>query len=222
MPAELLAFLGLSVVVIVTPGPDTALTIRNTIAGGRTAGLATALGVASGQAIWTLAAAAGVAALLVASEPAFLALKFAGAAYLVFLGLQTLAGAVRPRRAESDHGGGDERPRPAVAGSRARRLRAGPALRQGLISDLANPKMAIFFTSLLPQFTPASGPAFPVLLALGLIFCAMTLAWLALYAAAIDRLGDLLRRTRVRRAIDAAMGTLLVALGARLAVEERR
>jgi threonine/homoserine/homoserine lactone efflux protein len=220
VPGELLAFLGLSVVVIVTPGPDTALTIRNTIAGGRAAGLATALGVSTGQAIWTLAAAAGVAALLVASEPAFLALKFAGAAYLVFLGLQTLIGAVWPRRADDEGAGG--RPRPAVPGPRARRLRAGAALRQGLLSDLANPKMAVFFTSLLPQFTPSDGPAFPVLLALGLIFCALTFAWLALYAAAIDRLGELLRRTGVRRAIDAAMGTLLVALGARLAVEERR
>src|SRR5918997_6024469 len=96
MTGELLAFLGVAVMVIVTPGPDTALTIRNTMAGGRAAGLGTALGVSTGQTIWTLAAAAGIAALLVASEPAFLALKYAGAAYLVFLGIQTLAGALRP------------------------------------------------------------------------------------------------------------------------------
>ena len=213
MPAELLTFLGLAVVVIVTPGPDTALTIRNTIAGGRAAGLGTGLGVASGQAIWTLAAAAGVAALLVASEPAFLALKYAGAAYLVFLGLQTLAGAVRPSAAR-------HAPEPALPAVRAR-LPVRTAWRQGMVSDLANPKMAVFYTSLLPQFTPADGPAFAVLLGLGVIFSLMTFSWLALYATAVDRLSDLLGRTGVRRALDAAMGTVLVALGGRLALEKR-
>ena len=89
--AHFLAFLGVSIVVIVTPGPDTALTVRNTVLGSRRTGLLTALGVATGQAVWTLAAAAGIAALLVASEPAFLVAKFAGAAYLVWLGVQSLA-----------------------------------------------------------------------------------------------------------------------------------
>jgi threonine/homoserine/homoserine lactone efflux protein len=215
VPTELLTFLGLAVVVIVTPGPDTALTIRNTIAGGRAAGLGTALGVCSGLAIWTLATAAGVAALLVASEPAFLALKYAGAAYLVFLGLQTLAGALRPRArrvAEPDA--------PAATGLRAR-LATRNALRQGLVNDLANPKIAVFYTSLLPQFAPADGPAFPVMLGLGLLFSLMTFGWLTLYATAVDRLSDLLSRTGVRRAIDATMGAVLVALGGRLALEKR-
>src|ERR687891_2250896 len=95
--AELLAFIGVAVVVIVTPGQDTALTIRNTLARGRAAGVRTAAGVVSGQAVWAIAASAGVAALLVASEPAFVALKFAGAAYLVYLGGQALVAAVRGR-----------------------------------------------------------------------------------------------------------------------------
>jgi threonine/homoserine/homoserine lactone efflux protein len=213
MTGELLAFLGVAVMVIVTPGPDTALTIRNTMAGGRAAGLGTALGVSTGQTIWTLAAAAGVAALLVASEPAFLALKYAGAAYLVFLGLQTILGALRP----------DRRHEPAEPTAPRTRSRLAPrtALRQGLISDLANPKMAVFYTSLLPQFAPSDGAAFPVLLGLGALFCAMTFAWLALYATAVDRLGALLAKTAVRRTIDAAMGTVLVALGGRLALERR-
>ena len=210
MTGELLAFVLLALVVIVTPGPDTALTIRNTISGGRRAGIGTAVGVSSGLAIWTLASAAGVAALLVASEPAFLALKYAGAAYLVLLGLQTLAQAFRPRVREP-------------AKSRPRRSSVTPraALRQGLINDLANPKVAVFFSSLLPQFAPADGPAFPVLLALGLLFCGMTFVWLGLYVTAVDRLSAFLGRTGVRRAFDAVMGTLLVALGGRLAFERR-
>jgi threonine/homoserine/homoserine lactone efflux protein len=92
LTGPLLAFLGISALVIMTPGPDTAITIRNTLTGGRAGGLATALGVATGQAIWALATSAGVVALLVASEPLFLAVKYAGAAYLVWLGLR-----LRPR-----------------------------------------------------------------------------------------------------------------------------
>lgn len=197
--ASLLAFLGVSAVLIVTPGQDTALTIRNTLSGGRRGGLRTACGVSSGQAIWALAAAAGLAALLHASEPAFLALRIAGAAYLVYLGGQALWSAVRRRSAAHEPTG--------------RRRRA--PYRQGLLSNLGNPKMAVFFTSLLPQF----GHSFAALLTLGLVFCALTLAWLSAYAVAIARAGDVLRRPRVRRAVDAITGGVLVAFGLRLASE---
>jgi threonine/homoserine/homoserine lactone efflux protein len=197
----LLAFLGVAIVVIVTPGQDTALTVRNTLAGGRRAGVRTAIGVVCGQAVWAVAASAGVAALLVASEPAFVALKYAGAAYLIFLGAQSLLAAIRRRE-------------PAHV---ARAAPAGHEMRQGLLSNLANPKMAVFFTSLLPQF----GASFIVLLALGLLFCALTLAWLSVYAFAVARAGDVLRRPRVRRTIDAITGLALVALGLRLADAKR-
>ena len=164
--AELLAFLGVSALVIVTPGQDTALTIKNTLAGGRRAGVFTALGVSTGQAVWTVAASAGLAALLVASEPAFVALKLAGAAYLVFLGGQALLAAVR--------GAG-----PHDLAGPTRRLAPASGYRQGVVSNLGNPKMAVFFTSLLPQFVPAGGPPFAAMLALGLVFCTMTFVWLA-------------------------------------------
>ena len=91
-----LAFVGVSLVVIVTPGPDTAITIRNTLFGGRAGGIFTALGIASGLTIWAFATSAGIVALLVASEPLFLAVKYAGAAYLVFLGVQALREAIWP------------------------------------------------------------------------------------------------------------------------------
>jgi threonine/homoserine/homoserine lactone efflux protein len=107
----LLAFLGVAVLVIVTPGPDTAVTVRGTLLGGRRAGVMTASGVVTGQACWTLAASAGITALLVASEPAFLAVKFAGAAYLVYLGVQALAGAVRGHAAPLGGDGAAAAPR---------------------------------------------------------------------------------------------------------------
>src|SRR5216684_178412 len=99
LTGPLLTFLGISILVIVTPGPDTAITIRNTLAGGRAGGIATALGVATGQAIWALATSVGIVALLVTSEPLFLAVKYAGAAYLVVLGGQALWGALQPGEA---------------------------------------------------------------------------------------------------------------------------
>src|SRR5437763_15500578 len=94
---QLAAFLGGSLVVIVTPGQDTALTIRNTLGGGRRGGVLTALGVVSGQLTWALAASAGLSAVLLASRPVFTALRLVGAAYLVFLGAEALLAAVRGR-----------------------------------------------------------------------------------------------------------------------------
>jgi threonine/homoserine/homoserine lactone efflux protein len=204
--ADLVAFLIASIVVIVTPGQDTALTIRNTLFGGRRSGVFTAAGVATGQACWTLAAALGIAALLQASEPAFLALKLAGVAYLVFLGLQALVAALR------------RRPRDLVVPSgTAARLGARTAFRQGVLSNLGNPKMAVFFTSLLPQF----GGSFATLLALGVGFCSLTLVWLTAYAVAVARAGGILHRPAVRRALEGLTGAMLVALGLRLATESR-
>src|SRR5512132_4258155 len=181
------AFVGVAALVIFTPGPDTALTVRNALLGGRGAGVATAAGVALGLAVWTAMASAGLAALLVASEPAFVAVKLAGAAYLVFLGATTLVHALRSRGGHADE---DK--------SRARRLPPATALRQGILNDLGNPKIAVFFTTLLPQFAPSHGPAFLTLLAFGLLFCAMTFVWLCAYSVAVARAGDALRRPRLR------------------------
>ena len=204
---QLLAFLGVSALVIVTPGQDTALTIRSTLLGGRGAGVLTALGVATGQAVWTLAASAGITALLLASEPAFLAVKLAGAAYLVFLGGQLL---VRALRGSS----------PAGHAVRARgALRPTTAYRQGVVSNLGNPKMAVFFTSLLPQFAPDFGPRFAGFLVLGLVFCTMTAAWLTAYAFAVAQARGVFERPRLRRVIDGITGAVLVAFGLRLAAE---
>ena len=198
------AFLAVSAIVIVTPGQDTALTIRNALLGGRAGGIATAAGVSTGQAVWALAASLGVAALVQASEPAFLALRLVGAAYLVYLGGRAVVASVR-RREERHHvdGGASLRPRAAY--------------RQGVLSNLGNPKMAVFFTSLLPQFAAS----FAGLLALGVLFCSFTLAWLTAYAVAVARAGAFLRRPVIRRSLDLVTGAALVALGLRLAADRR-
>ena len=209
MVTEALAFLGVCALVICTPGPDTALTIRNSIVGGRRGGVLTAAGVAAGQLVWTVAASVGIAGLLQASQPAFTALKIVGAAYLAFLGVQSILAAVRGRHdAEENH-------------RRPPELGPWSAVRQGFISNLANPKMAAFFLSLLPQFVRDPSGGFAALLPLGAVFCLMTFGWLSIYAVALDRVGPFVQRARVRRILDAVTGTVLVAFGIRLATETR-
>jgi threonine/homoserine/homoserine lactone efflux protein len=190
--SHLAAFVGIAAIVICTPGPDTALVVRNTLFGGRVNGVRTAAGIVLGIAIWTLAASAGVAALVAASRPLFDALRLVGAAYLIWLGLSTLR---RGHRAE-------------IA------ARPGTGFRQGLLSNLGNPKIAVFFTSLLPQF--AAG--FVALAALGALFCAMGAVWLTGYALLVARARGFVLRPRVRWALDLVTGTVLVAFGTRLAL----
>jgi RhtB (resistance to homoserine/threonine) family protein len=201
------AFVAVSLLVIVTPGQDTALTIKNTLVGHRAGGVATALGVATGQGIWAIATSAGLSVLLAASHPLFVALRIAGAAYLVYLGLHALRDAIR-RTAIRDE---------ALAHSS--RMTSPRAFRQGLLSNLGNPKMVVFFTSLLPQFVGPGGGGFSELLLLGLLFSVMTFSWLTLYAVAVAKARGWLVRSRARRVLDATTGTVLVALGFRLATE---
>jgi threonine/homoserine/homoserine lactone efflux protein len=157
----------------------------------------TALGVVTGQLTWAIAASAGLSAMLLASRPLFIGLRLAGAAYLVFLGAQALAAAIQGRSHEG-------------LGGRRR-----PAYRQGPLSNLGNPKMVVFFTSLLPQFAVSFGG----MLALGAAFATLTLGWLSLYAVAVARAKSVLLRTRVRRTLDALAGLVLVTFGLRLATE---
>jgi threonine/homoserine/homoserine lactone efflux protein len=206
VPAHVAAFLAVSALVIVVPGPDMALVARNALRGGRRGGIATGIGVVSGLATWSLAASLGLAALLRASEPAFVALRLAGGAYLVYLGGRSVWAALR--RAGPDH---PQRLNPHDG--------TAPlvSLRQGFLSNLGNPKIAVFFTSFLPQFVPDHRAPFLALLTLGLLFCSLTLVWLTGYSILVARAGDFLRRSSIRRALDGLTGAVLIGLGLRLA-----
>lgn len=209
--SSLQAFLAISVVVIITPGPDTALTIRNVFAGGRGAGIATALGVASGQLVWATATSLGLVALLLASEPVFHGLRLLGAAYLVYLGLQSLRSALSARQDDFLQ----------TSGVETRRLLPNSAFRQGLINDLANPKMAFFFASVLPQFAQPGHGVFSQLLLFGALFAVLTFVWLSLYAVVLCLAGERLRNSFLRRSIDGLAGAALVGLGIRVAMSDR-
>jgi threonine/homoserine/homoserine lactone efflux protein len=204
--ADLLAYVAVAALVVVVPGPDMALVLQNGVARGRRAAVESALGINAGLLVWALAAALGIAGLLHASAPAFTALKLAGAAYLVWLGLHALAAAV-PRT-------------PAEPPERGARRRGSP-FRQGLLSNLLNPKIALVFTTLIPQFVDPARPAVPQTLLLAAIFLLLGLVWLTSYALLVAKLSEVLRRSAVRRALSALTGAVLTALGVRLAFERR-
>jgi threonine/homoserine/homoserine lactone efflux protein len=194
---HLLPFLAISAVVVVTPGVDMALVTKNALLHGRGAARATALGVNVGIFLWTVAAALGLAAVIAASAAAFTAIKLVGALYLVYLGLRALLGSAEPTAIPA----------------------RGSAFRQGLASNLLNPKIAVFFTSLLPQFVDARHAHPQDLLLLGVLFNCMGVAWLLTYAELSARARNVLRRPRVKRTLDRLSGIALVALGVRLAAE---
>jgi threonine/homoserine/homoserine lactone efflux protein len=204
---DLLAFAGIVAVIVVTPGPDMALVLRNGLALGRRAAFQTSVGVITGMLVWALAAALGVAALLHASALAFTVLKLAGAAYLVYLGIRALLDAWR---GTGVHVAGNDRSR-----------RSGSSFRQGLLSNLLNPKMAVFFTTLIPQFVEPGDPAAARTLLLATILIGMGFVWLTAYALFVARVGEILRRPVFRRVLNAIVGVVLTALGVRLALDRR-
>jgi RhtB (resistance to homoserine/threonine) family protein len=205
----LLVFIGVAAIVIVVPGPDTAVVTKNVLLHGRRAAFGTSLGVSAGLSVWTVAAAVGVASVLRASALAFTALKLIGALYLVWLGVQALRAAGR-----ASSGTGSPSPN-------KREMGAAGGFRQGFLSDLANPKIGIFFTSLLPQFVDPGHSVLLPFLALGAVFVLMTLLWLTAYCLIAARAAKTLQRPRVRAAMDRVTGVVLIALGLRLATEHR-
>ena len=204
MDDRLLAFIGVSVAVVVIPGPDMALVARNVLRHGRSAGIATSVGICTGILGWAIAAALGVSTLLATSAVAFTALKLAGAAYLVYLGISTL-------RAHDAL---------VVSGANGRaNLPWHMAWLQGLLSALLNPKLGVFFLTLLPQFIAPDDPPAVRALQLAVLFDLIGLAWLITYSAMLGAVGAALNRPGPRRFIRWLTGTILVGLGARVALE---
>ncbi|MGO9974054.1 MAG: LysE family translocator [Solirubrobacteraceae bacterium] len=210
MGANFPVFLGVAAVVIVMPGPDTAVVTKNVLLHGRRAGLGTSLGVSTGLMIWTTAAALGIASLLRASAVAFTTLKVVGALYLVYLGIQAFRAARAASCAQAQ----------AITGASAG-ASALTGFRQGLLSDLGNPKIGIFFTSLLPQFVDPGQPVLLPFAALGGVFVLMTVLWLGTYSVVAARAAETLNRPRVRATIDRVTGIALIAFGLRLVTEPR-
>jgi threonine/homoserine/homoserine lactone efflux protein len=207
-----LLFLGVITLLTVSPGADMAMVSRSVFLGGRRAAFATTLGIAAGCLVWAIASAAGVAAVLAASETAYDALRLVGAAYLVWLGVQSLWAAARGYGGQTPFGG-----RTLTSGRPAGSLRQ--PFRQGLLTNLFNPKIALFYTTFLPQFIGPGDPVLPLSIAMASVHIALGIVWLSAYAWLLDRAVGAFRRSGLRRALDAVTGTVLVALGIRVAAD---
>ena len=208
LPAFVLAVLLISA----SPGPAMALIFRRAALRGLRGAVPTVLGLEAGLYCWALFAGAGFAALVAASEVAYLVLRGVGAAVLLWLGVKALRTAWRERRGQA---GVEEQP--AVVGRR----RWWGAFGEGVVVQLANPKAAVFMIAFYPQFVPADGPVFATTAVLGLLQITIETGLYLALAAGIARAGDWFRRPRIRARIEAVSGSVLVVLGLRVAVTSR-
>jgi threonine/homoserine/homoserine lactone efflux protein len=203
--ASFLVFAGALVLV---PGADFTVIVRNTLAGGARRGRWSSVGVACSNAVQGTAAVAGLGAVIVRVQPLFEAIKWAGIGYLAFLAVQAFRSAWVGRY----------EPLPERADATRSAAVAGRGWRQGFLSNITNPKVLVFYLAVLPQFVGPSTPVV-VLLAFALSHALLSLVYLQLVVTGLHRVRRVLARRRVRRALDAATGTVLLGFGARLAVE---
>jgi threonine/homoserine/homoserine lactone efflux protein len=206
------AFLALVVLLTVTPGPDDVLVISRTVLGGARAGAAVAAGAVTGTLVWGVAAATGLAAVVVHSTTAYQAVRLAGAGYLIALGAVPLMAPVVRRLVRARPTGGRHR----RTGAPAAATRSPFSV--GLIGDLLNPKVAVFYLAALPQFVPAAAPVLPYSLFLCAIDVAVALTWLLLLVGLADRVLSWLRRPRLDSWLQRSLQFCLVGVGAAVAV----
>ncbi|MCP2260316.1 Threonine/homoserine/homoserine lactone efflux protein [Streptoalloteichus tenebrarius] len=211
MPAQLLPFLLVVTILTITPGPDWAIVLRNGMRGGASLAWWTGLGCCTGIAVHAAAAVLGLSALLAASATAYTVVKLAGAAYLVYLGVSALwhsrRGAAPAPVAEVDAATGEV-------------VTRGAAFRQGVLNNLLNPKIALLFLTLLPQFVAADEPRTATSAVLAAVFLLSAVLWWRVFSLAVGALGRALTRDRVRLALERLTGAVLVALGIKVALDQ--
>ena len=204
------AYLAVAVLLIVTPGPDTALVTRHALLAGRRAAAFTTLGIGTGSIIWALASVLGIAVLLEESVVAFTVLKFVGAAYLGYLGLRSLIASFW----------GNKQAVGTTPALQATQPGERIAFRQGLLNNLLNPKAGAIFATALPQFIHPGDPILRLVLMM-LAYEAILLSWLNLYGYLVNRAGQSRFGTRLRDILQGVTGVVLIALGVRLAFEQK-
>lgn len=208
---HILAFTGVAALLTISPGPDMALMLRNVLRGGSRVVLPTAIGTCAGLLAWGAASSLGVAAIIAASAELYAVLRLAGAAYLVVLGVLALRAAVTGRHADD--------PGAPLASEANVTMARMAGFRSGLLTNLLNPKIGVFYATLLPQFIPPGAPPLATSLLLAGIHAALGIAWLCLYGGLLARAGDLVRQGRVRRVLEGLTGAVLLALGLRVALD---
>jgi threonine/homoserine/homoserine lactone efflux protein len=211
VPHELIPFLVVVAVLTVTPGPDMALVLRNGVRGGARLAWWTGLGCCTGIAAHAGAAVLGLSAVLAASATAFTVVRLAGAGYLFYLGAAALWKTRRGWRPPAEV---TEQPATTAVTTRAQ------AYRQGVLSNLLNPKIALLFLTLLPQFVAPGEPRVATSAALAAVFLGLAVLWWRLFSLLVLGFGRVLSRERVRTVFERTTGVVLVALGLRVALEQ--
>ena len=211
MNPQMILFVTIAAILTITPGADMALVTRNVIARGRWSAFFTTLGIALGCLIHATLSALGLSAVLARSATLFEAVKFAGAIYLIYIGGASLWSAIRAKNKES-------LPDVEQAVSSDLRLRS---FSEGLLTNLLNPKVALFYLTFLPQFIAAGEPVLKKSLMLALIHVAMGIVWLIFFASMLHTMSGLFSRSAVRRRLEAFTGGLLIAFGLKLAFAKR-
>ena len=219
---RLVAFVGVAALLTVLPGADMALVTRNVLALGRRRTMLTILGIGAGCLIHATASALGLSAILATSARAYETVKLVGAAYLVWIGVQGIRNARDGRSGDTSPSFGEtatvsQPRRPAAPQPRS----SGHPFTQGFLTNILNPKVALFYLTFLPQFIPAGAPVLRTSLLLAMIHNALGFAWLSIYARFVDRLRSALTRPVVKAWLERVTGGALVLLGARLAWSRR-
>jgi threonine/homoserine/homoserine lactone efflux protein len=212
LSVSLPAFVVAVLLISASPGPAMALILRRTALHGMRTAVPLVLGLELGLYLWALAAAAGFAALVAASEAAYWALKAVGACVLLYLGIRAWLAAWRERRGGVGH---------ADAPAEDHGPGAAKAFAEGLVVQLANPKAAVFMIAFYPQFVPSDQPLFATTAVLALLQVCLELCFYLTLAAFVARAGAWFRRSTVRRRLEAVSGTVLVGLGLRVAASSR-
>ncbi len=207
--SAVIAFSLAAALLVITPGLDTALVLRTAAVEGPRPALQAGAGVSAGVLLWGLIASLGLGALLAVSETAYMVLKVVGSLYLLWLGGRMLLAALRP-------GGGA-----GAAVVAPRNASAGNWFWRGLMTNLLNPKVGLFYVTFLPQFVPPDMPVVAFSFGLAAIHVAMGMSWFALLVGATRPFARVLQSPTVRRALDGLTGCVLVAFGLRLALERR-
>ena len=206
MDGRIAAFIGVSAVLVIIPGPDMVLIAKNVVSRGRRSGFLTTAGTLTGILFHAVAAVLGLSAIVATSATAFFIVKLAGAAYLIFLGIQTLR---------------ESRQRVESKAAAAARNHRGGGFVQGVLTNILNPKVALFFLTFLPQFVDPEGAIVRQTVMLAAIFWLMGAAWLVIYTVLVDRISRVFARPRFARVLQRVSAAVLVGLGVRLAVERR-
>ena len=204
---NVLFFLITCVLLIILPGPDTAIVTKNTIVNGQKGGFQTMIGSCVGLSIHTIATVAGLSAIIVKSALAFTVIKYVGAAYLCYLGMKTLLN-MRAKKVEIND-------IPSIE------AKGNSYFKQGLITNVTNPKVAVFFLTFLPQFLAAGNEPFWPFLTMGIMYIVLTFIWFALYVFLLNKIRNFMKKPATQAVFEMLTGAVLIGFGLKLAFEKQ-